>query len=68
MWVKSENYCLSLQILENQGNTVLVKTLMIPSLSRDKQERVLSDITKPRLPPSFWISAWVDFGHVLGDV
>ena len=34
----------------------------------DKQERVLSDITKPRLPPSFWISAWVDFGHVLGNV
>ena len=27
-----------------------------------------SDITKPRLPPSFWISAWVDFGHVLGNV
>ena len=23
MWVKSEIYCLSLQILENQGHTVL---------------------------------------------
>ena len=26
----------------------------------DKRERVL--------PPSFWISAWVDFSHVLGNV
>ena len=32
---ESEIYCLSLQILENQGNTVLLKTLMIPSLSNE---------------------------------
>ena len=54
--------------MENQGNTVLMKTLMIPSIKLDKQERVLSDITKSRLPPSFWISARLDFGHVLGNV
>ena len=60
MWVKSEIYCLSLEILENQVYTVLNENI--------KRERVLSDITKPRLPPSFWISAWVDFGHVLGNV
>ena len=34
----------------------------------DKREGVLSDITKTRLPPSFLISAWVDFSHVLGNV
>ena len=33
----------------------------------DKRERVLSEIPKHRLPPSFWISAWVDFGQVLGN-
>ena len=33
MWVESEIYCLSLKIMENQGNTVLMKTLMFPSLS-----------------------------------
>ena len=38
MWVKSEIYCLSLQILENQGNTVLMKTLTIPSLSNETNE------------------------------
>ena len=37
-------------------------------LSGDKREQVLSDITKPRLPPSFSISALVDFSHVLGNV
>ena len=35
MWVKSEIYCLSLYILENQGNTVLMKILVIPSLSNE---------------------------------
>ena len=35
MWVKSEIYCLSLLILENQSNTVLMKTSMIPSLSNE---------------------------------
>ena len=34
----------------------------------DKREQILCDITKPLLPPSFWISAWVDFGHVLGNI
>ena len=33
MWVKSEIYFPSLKIFENQGNTVVMKTLMIPSLS-----------------------------------
>ena len=32
MWVKSEIYCLS---LENQGGTVLMKTLIFPSLSNE---------------------------------
>ena len=36
MWVKIEIYCLSLEILENYGNTTLMKTLMIPSLSNEK--------------------------------
>ena len=35
MCVKSEIYCLSLEILENQGNTFLMKTLTIPSLSNE---------------------------------
>ena len=39
-----------------------------PFTKWDKRERVLSDITKPKLPPSFWISACVDFGRVLGNV
>ena len=30
--------------------------------------RFWSDITEPRLPLSFWNSAWVDFGHALGNV
>ena len=50
---KSRQYCLN----ENIIHALLSKC--------DKLERVLSDITKPRLPPSFWISALVDFGHVL---
>ena len=53
---KSRQYCLN----ENINDSLFIKW--------DKQERVLSDITKPRLPLSFWISAWVDFGHVLGNV
>ena len=66
MWVKSEIYCLS---LENQGNTVSMKTFNFSLFIKwDKRERLLSDITKPRLPPLFWISAWVDFGHVLGNI
>ena len=61
MWVKSEirksrQYFLN----ENINDSLFIKW--------DKRERVLSDITKPRLPPSFWISAWVDFGHVRGNV
>ena len=52
----SRQYCLD----ENINDSLFSK--------RDKRERVLSDITKPRLPPSFWISAWVDFSHVLGNV
>ena len=53
---KSKQYCLD----ENINYSLSIKW--------DKRERVLSDIPKPRLPPSFWISAWVDFGHVLGNV
>ena len=53
---KSRPYCLT----ENINHSLFIIW--------DKRERVLSDITKPRLPPSFWISAWVDFGHVLGNV
>ena len=117
MCVKSEIYCLSLEILENQGNTFGKisaqphTTLCIQFLDRenndknnrlplgkqicftivwgcaeilpyflnenindslfiklDKREGVLSDLTKPRLPSSFWISTWVDFSHVLGNV
>ena len=61
MWVKSEirksrQYFLN----ENINDSLFIKW--------DKRERVLSDITKPSLPPSFWISAWVDFSHVLGNV
>ena len=32
MWVEIEIYCL---LLENQGYTVLMKTLMFPSLSNE---------------------------------
>ena len=39
MRVKSEIYCLALQILKNQGNAVLMKTLVILSLSNDKRKR-----------------------------
>ena len=53
---KSRQYCLN----EDINNSLFIKS--------DKRERVLSDITKPRLPPSFWISTWVDFGPVLGNV
>ena len=53
---KSRQYCLN----ENINDSLFIKL--------DKQERVLSDITKSRLPPSFWISARLDFGHVLGNV
>ena len=53
---KSRQYCLN----ENISDSLFAKW--------DKRERVLSDITKPKLPPSFWISAWVDFGRVLGNV
>ena len=51
---KSRQYCLS----ENINDSLFIKW--------DKRERFLSDIAKPRLPPSSWISAWVDFSHVLG--
>ena len=53
---KSRQYCLN----ENINDSLFIKW--------DKRERVLSDITKPSLPPSFWISAWVDLSHVLGNV
>ena len=53
---KSRRYCLN----ENINFSLFIKW--------NKRELLLSDITKPRLPPSFWISAWVDFGHVLGNV
>ena len=53
---KSSQYCLN----KNINDSLFIKL--------DKRERVLSDIIKPRLPPSFWISAWVDFIHVLGNV
>ena len=53
---KSRQYCLN----ENISDSLFIKW--------GKRERVLSDITKPKLPPSFWISVWVDFGRVLGNV
>ena len=53
---KSRQYYLN----ENINDSLFIKW--------DKRERVLSDITKPRLPPSFWISTWVDLSHVLGNV
>ena len=53
---KSRQYCLN----ENINDSLFIKW--------DELERVLSDITKPRLPPSFWISTWVDFDHLLGNV
>ena len=53
---KSRQYCLN----ENINDSLFIKW--------DKRERVLSDITKLRVPPSFWIATWVDFGHVLGNV
>ena len=53
---KSGQYCLN----ENINDYLFIKW--------DKRERVLSDITKPRLPLSFWILAGVDFGYVLGSV
>ena len=54
---KSRQYCLNEKI-----------NYSLFFIKWDKRERVLSDITKPRLPPSFWISARVDFSHVLGNV
>ena len=48
MCVKSEIYCLSLEILENQGNTFLMKTLTIPSLSNETNGN------------EFWISVILD--------
>ena len=53
---KSRQYFLN----ENINDSIFIKW--------DKREGVLSDITKTRLPPSFFISAWVDFSHVLGNV
>ena len=53
---KLRQYCLN----KNINDSLFIKW--------DKREEVLSDMTKPRLPPPFWISAWVDFGHVLGNV
>ena len=53
---KSRQYCRN----ENINDSLFIRW--------DKRERVLSDITKPRLPRSFWISTWVSFGHVLGNV
>ena len=53
---KSRKYCLN----ENINVSLFIKL--------DKRERLLSDITKPRLPPSFWTSALVDFCHVLGNI
>ena len=55
---KSRQYCLNENISDH--DSLFVKW--------DKRERVLSDITKPKLPPSFWISAWVNFGRMLGNV
>ena len=46
--------------IENINDSLFIKC--------DKREQILCDITKPLLPPSFWISAWVDFGHVLGNI
>ena len=37
-------------------------------VQKKRLEVNVGEITKPRLPPSFWISTWVDFGHVLGNV
>ena len=53
---KSRQYFLN----ENINDSIFIKW--------DKREGVLSDIAKTRLPPSFFISAWVDFSHVLGNV
>ena len=50
---KSRQYCIN----ENINDSLFIK-----------RKRVLSDITKLRLPPSFLISAWVNFGYVLGNV
>ena len=33
--MKSEIHCLALQILKNEGNTVIMKTLIILSLSNE---------------------------------
>ena len=38
-----------------------MKILRILFIKWDKRERVLSDVTKPWLPLSFWISVWVKF-------
>ena len=61
-----------LSIIENNGKSRkyrLNENINVSLFIKlDKRERLLSDITKPRLPPSFWTSAWVDFCHVLGNV
>ena len=46
--------------IENINDSLFIKF--------DKREQILCDIAKPILPSSFWISAWVDFGQVLGNV
>ena len=46
--------------IENINDSLFIKF--------DKREQILCYIAKPILPSSFWISAWVDFGHVLGNV
>ena len=68
MWVKSEIF---LSIIVNVGKSrqYCPYENINDSLTIiwDKRERVFSEIPKHRLPPSFWISAWVDFGRVLGN-
>ena len=69
MWVKSEIYCLSLVNIRKSGQYCLNENINDSLFMKwDKRERVLSDMTKPRLPPSFWISAWLDFSHMLSNV
>ena len=52
MWVISEIYCLAMEILKNQGNIVLMETLIILSLSneinRDKLAYVADGIVGAR--------------------
>ena len=53
---KWRQYCIN----ENINDSIFIKW--------DKGKRVLGDLTKPKLLPSVLIPAWVDFGHVLGNV